>query len=338
MLQPGAHNSSAANGPLAHDHFDVGQVHMHQQLLAWRERVGHVIDVVPAKWQLEQPFQAAIDRYRLGEWTLTDCYSDPLLLSRSLARISTDNKRDYVFQLFINGGISLDPSKAQNLRTPHSAGILLLDLNQPLRMQRSACRVLSLFAPRTCVESLFPNAESLHGRVLNSTHTEVGKLIEHLLALAHELPTMPPLEALVALEYSAQSLLGAFTKQAKLSGNARAAARSLMFSRVRRYIQHNLYSDELSPERVLLDLRLPRATVYRLLEHEGGLAAYILRCRLREAAEQLLKWPQTPVLDIAYSLGFGSASDFTRAFRRVHDMAPRDFRINALQLSLSTPP
>ncbi|OEC35702.1 AraC-type DNA-binding protein [Pseudomonas cuatrocienegasensis] len=330
MLQPGALIHQPHLTHLAHDRFDVGQVPMHQQLLAWRERVGHVIDVLPAKWQLEQPFLAAIDRYRLGEWTLTDCYSDPLLLSRSLARISTDNKRDYVFQVFINGGMSLGPSKAHNNRAPYSAGILLLDLNQPLRMQRSACRVLSLFAPRACVDSLFPDAESLHGRVLDSRQTEAGILIEHLQALAHELPAVPPHEALMALEYSAQSLLGAFTKQAKLSGNARAAARSLMFSRVRRYIKHNLYSDELSPERVLLDLRLPRATVYRLFEHEGGLAAYILRCRLREAAEQLFKCPQTPVLDIAYSLGFGSASDFTRAFRRVHEMAPRDFRLSAL--------
>lgn len=313
-----------------HDRFDVRHMPMQQQLMAWRERVGHVIDVLPEKSQLEQPFNAVIDRYKLGEWSLTDCYSDPLLLSRSIARISTDNKRDYVFQVFVSGGMTLDTGRTAKGRKPHSTGVLVLDLNQPLRMLRSECRVLSLFAPRAFVESLFPEAESMHGRVLNAGYAGTRLLIEHLMALTHELPAMPALTALNALEHSVQSLICTFTQQAKLSGNARAAARSLMFSRVRRYVQNNLYNEHLLPERLLMDLQLPRATVYRLFEHEGGLAAYILRCRLREAAEQLIKRPQMPVVEIAYNLGFSSASDFTRAFRRVHEMAPRDFRMAAL--------
>jgi AraC-like DNA-binding protein len=32
------------------------------------------------------------------------------------------------------------------------------------------------------------------------------------------------------------------------------------------------------------------------------------------------------VTDIAYGLGFKSASDFTRAFRRAYGMAPQEFR------------
>jgi AraC-like DNA-binding protein len=32
------------------------------------------------------------------------------------------------------------------------------------------------------------------------------------------------------------------------------------------------------------------------------------------------------ITHLAYSLGFKSASDFTRAFRRAYGMAPSDFR------------
>jgi AraC-like DNA-binding protein len=37
-------------------------------------------------------------------------------------------------------------------------------------------------------------------------------------------------------------------------------------------------------------------------------------------------------MEIAYGLGFSSASDFTRAFRRAYGMAPQDFRALGLDL------
>jgi AraC-like DNA-binding protein len=63
-----------------------------------------------------------------------------------------------------------------------------------------------------------------------------------------------------------------------------------------------------------------------MFEHEGGLAAYIRNCRLREAADQLIQSPATPIIEIAYGLCFNSASSFTHAFRRAYGMAPQDFR------------
>jgi AraC-like DNA-binding protein len=80
----------------------------------------------------------------------------------------------------------------------------------------------------------------------------------------------------------------------------------------------------LSPDSVLASLRLSRASVYRLFEHEGGLAAYIRNRRLRMAADELVRFPHMEVQDIAAGLGFNGASSFTRAFRRVFDIAPRD--------------
>jgi AraC-like DNA-binding protein len=53
---------------------------------------------------------------------------------------------------------------------------------------------------------------------------------------------------------------------------------------------------------------------------------------LREAAADLVKYPQLQVIDIAYGLGFKSASDFTRAFRRAYGMSPQDMRAQAFEL------
>jgi AraC-like DNA-binding protein len=125
-------------------------------------------------------------------------------------------------------------------------------------------------------------------------------------------------------------LLGAaFGKQARLSGNARAAMRAAAFSEVRRYIRANVHQASLTADSLLATLNISRASLYRMFEHEGGIVAYIRKCRLREAADELVRYPQMAVMDIAYGLGFRNGSDFTRAFRRLYGMTPQDFRMQA---------
>lgn len=64
-------------------------------------------------------------------------------------------------------------------------------------------------------------------------------------------------------------------------------ARAAMFGTARSYIEDNLHELDLSPESVLRASHLSRPTLYRLFEHEGGLATYIRNRRLREAADEL---------------------------------------------------
>jgi AraC-like DNA-binding protein len=322
---------------IVHSHFDTQKEALQQQLLAWRDRVGHIIDVLPSLAQIENPFSASIDRYAVGELVFTDCRSDALLLERSLARISTDSIRDYVFHVFMEGGVSsvdgVYPQRSSVSNSAQSpASILALDMNQPVRMQRSACRVLTFFVPGALVEAAFPDAAAIHGRVIENTTPLTQLLIEHVATLNQNLTRMSASEADSALRASTHLLVAAFGKQARLSGNARAAARSAMFVQARRYVDAHLHHAELSPESVLHALRLPRATLYRLFEHEGGFGAFIRNRRLREAADELVKFPHLAVMDIAYGLGFKSASDFTRAFRRTYGLAPQDLRAQAFEL------
>jgi AraC-like DNA-binding protein len=110
-------------------------------------------------------------------------------------------------------------------------------------------------------------------------------------------------------------------------GNARNVARAAAFGMARRYIEANLHRSDLSPESVLKVCQLSRPTLYRMFEHEGGLATYIRNRRLREAADELRAYPDKNVIEIAFDLGFNSASDFNHAFRRAYDMSPLDFRV-----------
>jgi len=330
--QLGKHRHAVLASGIVHRHFNVHDAIPQQQLLAWRDRVGHIIDVLPSRTQIENPFNAAIDSYEVGNTMLTDCRSDAVVLQRSVARISTDNIRTYAFHVFLQGGItSVSGRYSAPNNTPAGASILVLDMNQPVRMQRTACRMLTLFVPRSMVEASFPDAESMHGRVLEDNTAPTQLLIDHVAALNQQLPSMSVGAANQGMAVAAELLTATFHKQAGLHDSARAAARAALFGWVRRYIRANLHQSHLSPENLLDSLQLPRRTLYNMFAHEGGLGAYIRNCRLREAANELVKFPDRAVLEIAYGLGFKSAQDFSRAFRRAYDMAPQDLRSQASQ-------
>nr|MBF0683636.1 AraC family transcriptional regulator [Pseudomonas sp.] len=70
-----------------------------------------------------------------------------------------------------------------------------------------------------------------------------------------------------------------------------------------------------------------RSHLYRLFQRYGGVSAYILRLRLRQAAAELVRNPGRAITEIAYGLGFNSPSDFSRAFRRAYGYSPSDVRM-----------
>jgi AraC-like DNA-binding protein len=330
-------NSHPTVHKVKHNHFDTLAEPPRKQLLAWRDRVGHIIDVLPTFEQVNQPFHASIDRYQIGEKVFTDCRSDAVVLDRSIARISTDDKRDYVFHVFTEGGMeSVEGINIQPSSNHSMASILAVDLNQPIRMRRSPCRMLTLFVPREDIEAIFPNAESIHGRVFENTTPLTQLLIEQVASLTDTLPGMNAVNASHTIDNCSQLLVAAFSKKANLSGSARAAVRAAMFNKTRRYIQNNLHQAALSPESVMQALQLPRPSIYRLFEHEGGLATYIRNRRLREAADELIRFPNLSIVEIAYGLGFKSASDFARAFRRNYAMTPQEMRAAALERLLNS--
>jgi AraC-like DNA-binding protein len=304
-----------------------------EQFLAWRQRVGHVVDVPPSKEQVARGFRGEIDLYAVGGIVFTDCSTDSMLLERSVARVSTDSRRDYAFQLFVEGEIGHVTGMRKKRSAPVSVqGIVALDLNQPFRAERPECRLLSLFIPSAIVDEELRDGAAIHGRIVQQGSPLTGLVLDHLAAVAREIPTLDPAAAAEALHAGAQLMVAAFRKEARLTGASRAAVQAAVMGQVRRYVEANLHEGDLTPTRVVQALQLKRATIYRWFEHEGGLGAYIRNRRLREAADELVRFPHFQVTEIAYGLGFQSASDFTRAFRRAFDMSPQDMRARALDL------
>jgi AraC-like DNA-binding protein len=331
--QDGLVQAAVPDAGLVRSSFSTYASEADQQLLAWRERVGHVVDILPSKAQIAGGFSGRIDRYAVGDLVFTDSVTDALSLERSVARVSADMRRDYVFHIFAQGEVDAAMGMHKKRSAPNSVqGIVVFDMDQPFRIERSACHVLTMFVPRAVVEAAFPDVDSIHGRVVEHGEPLTQLVTNHALALSRDLPGMGVAQAERELDAGAQLLLAAFRKQARLTGDARAAVKAAVMSQVRRYVEANLNQPDLSPSSVVDALQLKRATIYRWFEHEGGLGAYIRNRRLREAADELVRFPQLQVINIAYGLGFSSASDFTRAFRRAYGMSPQDARVRALEL------
>jgi AraC-like DNA-binding protein len=304
-----------------------------EQFLAWRQRVGHVVDAPPSKAQVAGGFRGEIDLYATGGMVFTDCSTDSMLLERSVARVSTDSRRDYVFHLFLEGEVGHVTGMHKKRSAPGSVrGIVAFDLNQPFRVERPECRLLSLFVPAALVDEQLRDGAAIHGRIVQQGSPLTGVVFDHMAALARDIQRLDAAGAIGALHAGAQLLVAAFRKDAHLSGTGRAALQAAVMGRIRRYIEANLHHGDLTPTSVVQALQLKRATIYRWFEHEGGLGAYIRHRRLREAADELVRYPHLQVAEIAFGLGFQSASDFTRAFRRAFDMSPQDLRARAFDL------
>lgn len=92
------------------------------------------------------------------------------------------------------------------------------------------------------------------------------------------------------------------------------------------YIQQHLSDPALGPDTLCKELKISRATLYRIFANEGGVARYIDKLRLQRCFDSLLDAPRRrgEVRRIAEAWGFHEASSFNRKFRRHYNIAPSD--------------
>lgn len=317
-----------ANG-IVYNRFDVAGLPPQQQLLAYWEQLGHIIELVPSPEQVRQPFICVNDRYDIGEFRMSDTYTDSVVIERTITRISRDTARGIGFTIFLDDETHLAMTHATKREyTVCGNSVFATDLDQPIRLLRQACRYITLVVPRNQLAHVFSDPGAIHGRTLDPNKPGARLIVQRARTLVENFRHMLFEDARRAVADLVQLIAAAFGEEAGLSGSKRALGRALMFECARRHVRANLQECGLSPESVIESLRLPRSTIYRLFEHEGGLGAYIRHLRLRAAADDLIRFPKVPIKDIGYSVGFKSASDFTRAFRRVYEITPQEMRLN----------
>ncbi|WP_420590627.1 helix-turn-helix domain-containing protein [Bacterioplanoides sp.] len=90
------------------------------------------------------------------------------------------------------------------------------------------------------------------------------------------------------------------------------------------YRQENLTLAILAQALEIPEYKL-RATINKSLGY-NNFNEYINQLRIGEAANRLVTEKETPVTNIALDVGYRTMSSFNRAFRKIHDMTPSQYR------------
>lgn len=304
-----------------------------QQFEHWRERMDHMINVVPNGQPVEQGFNGDITVYQVGEVVISRCLSDAVVLQRSLARISTDSVRDYMFQIFLDGDAGSFDGPGFSLQA-RRGDIVVLDFNEPVTMRRGQYDSLNLFVPRPMVDAWLPAGADLHCAQASGGSPLAAIARDSMLSFLRHLPGLTLSEAQVALAPLIQLLVAAVSGSAN-SALTREVTTNLLadatLAPAKQYIEAHLDDAELDAAAIARHLGVSRSHLYRLFQRYGGVSAYILRIRLRHAAVELVRNPSRAITEIAYGLGFSSPSDFSRAFRRLYGYSPREVRLQLVQ-------
>ncbi len=98
-------------------------------------------------------------------------------------------------------------------------------------------------------------------------------------------------------------------------------------SRFRAKVQENISNEDLSVEQIGSELGLSRVQLYRKIKALTGYSPVeLVRITRLKAAEQLLKTSDLTVSEIAYKVGFGTPSYFSKCFKELFGRQPGEGR------------
>ncbi|EZP52601.1 MULTISPECIES: helix-turn-helix domain-containing protein [unclassified Sphingomonas] len=301
--------------------FSVVDVAEHERHACWCDTAGIAsrFETIP-----EEPFAATLARLDLGTIGISQARFTAQTWTRSGQGIARDDCDDLVVNVRHRGGAVGDMA-GRNVVAP-AGSVVMVDLAQTQRHRSDASDTSGFVLPRAVAEQLLPTSvRRLHGHVVAPDHAAL--LVSHLAALrqsAHHLPASSgPALAQTVLDLFA---IGVAASLGSVTSDAARRDRGLRVA-LCDAIDRHLGSPSLNTARLSRMLGVSRSTLYRLLQDEGGVQAYIRNRRLARVAAQLrIEAERATIATLAERWGFCDAAYLGRAFREVYGMTPGDYR------------
>ncbi|WP_244498027.1 AraC family transcriptional regulator [Aureimonas sp. AU40] len=248
---------------------------------------------------------------------------------RTARLIRSDGFNGVMISVYLSGRFHGETSVGSYKGGP--GAVMFKDSGAPSIHSSTNARFINLVFNRKDIQRLVPRIDGLHGLVM--TGKDAVPLVQQVARYLRQLPSTADELAAKAGE----GLTGSFLALLNSTG-AVSLSEEAHLSRLRtevRWIIHQRYREaDLNVARIASLARVSRATLYRAFSDEDGISAYITRIRLQMAATALAD-PQDERLigEIALSVGFDKVCIFSRAFRRVFNCTPRDWRFQSRQTS-----
>lgn len=290
------------------------------RLDAWRESIGVLYEVEPAA---PGPLYGSVDAWHFGDRLVAATSFSAQSYRRSAGRILSDGVDHYLLQLYREGGLAGD-ADGRPLRLGAGA-VCLFDLARPCVTAEAASSTVSLIVPRDLVDAGKAD-RNLHGLVIGGARGAL--LADYLASLARRLPSLTTSDAAMVTRLTQEMVTACLPIEARALSAQREA---VLLVRAKRYIDAELCSFELTPDRICGALAVSRDALYRAFEPVGGVAAWVRNRRLDRVHALLVSTGETRrIADLAYDHGFQSEAHFSRAFRTRFGYSPRDIRHLAL--------
>ena len=124
-----------------------------------------------------------------------------------------------------------------------------------------------------------------------------------------------------------RNLLALFPKPVEESIDS---SRFLRESRMRKMLEyiHDNYSQSITVSQIATSADISRSECFRCFRDMSHISPmeYLNQYRMFEATRQLTT-TSTPITDICYAVGFNSTSYFSKEFKKIYQMTPREYRI-----------
>lgn len=317
--------------PFAPLHISTDAFPVHRRLAMWREIYGRTIAKFDIKPINDTPFRAGVTLRSLpGLGVAAGHRSDShYRMTRELATKSTDN---LIFAVVTNG-VGIISQRGREATIGVGEALLMSATEPSICTLHSGGRFLTLSVPRDAISPMVVEAGSMLVRPI-SKHSEALRLLTSYLGIVNEADKLcdPELQRLAVTHIHdlLASALGA-TQDAAILVEGRGI-RSARLRAIMSNIVENLGRRELSITYVALHHSVTPRYIQKLFESEGTtFTEYVLEQRLVQANRMLSdpRFSNRAISDVAFKVGFGDLSYFTRTFRRRFCMTPSDARERA---------
>lgn len=275
----------------------------------------------------KKSYRAVAEVAALGALTIARIDTNGAVVSRKNEVEQDEAFKRFSFVFAIQGDLVISHHLGMN--SLKAGEFTLMDNTHPRTMfVYNQVSLLLISVPRQVLQRYLPVPEEVEAQVLGSLSSNdirgdelfapVLSIWEHMKkgSLREFAPTISEnLLSNIAVAYSRH-----FRQQSSKTLRRIAEARQL--------IEAQLANPELTVEGLASTMNVSSRYLRGLFHGTEKLSHYILRRRLEESANQLgnVLHQNCSITSIAFRCGFSNAAHFSRAFRKLYAMTPRDYR------------
>ncbi|MFJ9683045.1 helix-turn-helix domain-containing protein [Streptomyces sp. NPDC101194] len=298
------------------------------KLTFWRDAMGEALEPMTVTPRGDGPFAGRITTDRIGCLRVSTVEADAQRTSRTATHIARTPGTFLVVGIQTSGTVTLAQDGRQ--ATAGTGDIVVYDTARPYCLdypERFSARLVHV--PHHVLGLPDEEIRRVAGTVIGTEEGFGAVLMPFLATLGSSAHSYSPA---VGRRLAAGVVDLLATLVAERTGHAapgRETSHGQLVLRVRDHIERNLGDPALSPEVIAKAHHISVRYLHRLFEDEGiTVGRLIQRRRLEQCARELARSGRTAptVSSVAQRWGFVNPAHFSRAFRGVYGLAPREWR------------